>query len=536
MGGNPLSWRALARAAGIAVVAATGISGLVSLAAGPAYAITESAGCAAVNAGDWNTTEGPSAFVDISQLFAVGDTINYSVTITGPNALASLAINGAYPLYELTTSGSGSFVVTSPLTTDNFTQNQGTGGTVQWTVSCTPAGSSGSSSPGSTIAGNLGQSSHYVAHYIAGAATTSFTNDVEGEIGTLFGAGAAGGSAVAANGGSGGGGGGGAAVDTGVLGGVAGSGPATRPSLLQLAQLAQGFYEQATSGGVLSPAGDKQMAAASPGSFAFGSNRPFGAFLRASYSGIGSSQAGAQFGGDVQTYTAAADYKFTPDWIGGFAVSYEISSVNTAYNFGRLSDTGVTIGPYVAWRFDPHFVWDAMLGVGWLDYNASQNATGAPSSGSFSGNRYVAASDVTGAYAVGDLRLRPTLGLLTVFELDRGFTDSAGAQQSSSSVRIGRLHGGGEAGYDIPIPNCHIVIAPFAKALVQYDLLHDGRPVTANGALVSETTVSGVLGGGIDARFSDLILLRLESSYDTIGAQNISQWNAAAQLRVNLPF
>jgi hypothetical protein len=48
--------------------------------------------------------------------------------------------------------------------------------------------------------------------------------------------------------------------------------------------------------------------------------------------------------------------------------------------------------------------------------------------------------------------------------------------------------------------------------------------------------VSGVLGGGIDARFTDVVLFRLESTYDTIGASYVSQWQAKGQVRVNLPF
>jgi hypothetical protein len=107
-----------------------------------------------------------------------------------------------------------------------------------------------------------------------------------------------------------------------------------------------------------------------------------------------------------------------------------------------------------------------MIGAGWLTYNVNQSATGTPTTGRFNGNRYVASSDVTGAYAFGNVSVRPTVGALTVFELDNGFVDSAGNQQSSSSVRIGRLHGGGEVGYEVIIPGCPVVIAPFAKALL----------------------------------------------------------------------
>jgi len=383
---------------------------------------------------------------------------------------------------------------------------------------------------------NLGQSAHYLVHTTAGVAMGDFANDVWTQVGTLFGEDTGGGSALAANGGGGlGGGSSGAAGNGSVLGGLGGANPATRQGLIQLAQVAQGLFTTAVSGGSLF-SGDKQLAAASPGPLAFGSNRPFGGFLRVTESGIGSNQSGAQFGGKVQVYTAAGDYKFAPDWVGGIAASYETGKINTAYNNGWQTDTGVTIGPYVAWHLAPHFVWDAMIGAGWLSYNVSQSATGTPSSGKFNANRYVASSDVTGAYAFGNFSVRPSVGVLTVFELDSGFVDSAGVQQSSSSVRIGRLHGGGELGYNIVIPGFPVVIAPFAKAALQYDFLHDGRPVTANGDLVSETTVSGVLGGGVDARFTDLFLFRLEGGYDSIGASYVSQWQAKGQVRVNLPF
>ncbi len=84
----------------------------------------------------------------------------------------------------------------------------------------------------------------------------------------------------------------------------------------------------------------------------------------------------------------------------------------------------------------------------------------------------MASSDVTGTYAFGHVSVLLAVGVLTVFELDNGFVDSAGVQQTSSSVRIGRLHGGGEVGYNMVMPGFPVVIAPFAKAVLQYDLLN----------------------------------------------------------------
>jgi hypothetical protein len=56
------------------------------------------------------------------------------------------------------------------------------------------------------------------------------------------------------------------------------------------------------------------------------------------------------------------------------------------------------------------------------------------------------------------------------------------------------------------------------------------------GRSLSSASTPPAVGGGIDARFTDLVLLRLEGGYDTVGASNVSQWHAAAQARVNLPF
>ena len=103
-------------------------------------------------------------------------------------------------------------------------------------------------------------------------------------------------------------------------------------------------------------------------------------------------------------------------------------------------------------------------------------------------------------------------------------------------MRILRPSLGGEIGYDWTVPNTSLILGPYGKALLQYDILQSGRVVLTNGTLSSETTISGVLGGGLRAQITDYLSAMVEGTYNTVGAPNISQWVTTAQVRLSLPF
>ena len=293
---------------------------------------------------------------------------------------------------------------------------------------------------------------------------------------------------------------------------------------------------QAARSAVMSDGGSgaPQQVALGPTGLAYNSSKPFGAFASFAYSGVGSSQTGGQFSGNVQTYTAGADYKLNPHLLVGLGFGYELTSLNTSYNAGTVRGGGWTLMPYVAWRQD-NWQWDAMIGGGSFRYSQTQGGA-TPANGSYDATRWAMKTNLTAHYNVSGFDLAPTVGLLAALQFNNAFIDTTGTNQASSSVRILRPSAGGTVGYDLAVPQTGWVVTPFGKALLQVDVLHSGRPVLTNGTLADDQSVTGVLGGGLRARFTDYLSADIQGTYNTVGANNISQWIAAGMLRLDLPF
>lgn len=469
--------------------------------------------------------------------FSAGETITFNVTAGAGSGAPQSRLYDSAGLFDAGNQlGPYTFRYTYVNNvSDRWTLRNGSAAGV--VPSCTPAASATTpSSQTNNVGSSLHQSTKQVTHQSTASSITAMTNTIETGIAGQYGGGFAGGGSSPFGGGVS------SSDPASPQQGLTGYGVTRRQAFFMLAQAAQTIVTSDAFSGIpknQEKDGDdnkdrKETLALGPSSMSFGSNRPYGAFLMGSYSGVGSSQAGGQFGGSVQNVTGGADYKFTPDLLAGLGLGYETSSINTAYNFGSLKGSGFTVMPYAAWRQDNLQV-DAMVGIGSLGYKIAQNNT-TPSTGSYSAQRLSFKTNLTANYDVDGFHLAPTVGLLGTVEYDNSYIDSTGAWQPSSSVRILRPSLGGEIGYDWTVPMTSVVVGPYGKALLQYDILQSGRPMLANGTLASDTTLSGVLGGGARLRITDYLSAMIEGTYNTVGAANISQWVTTGEVRVDLPF
>jgi hypothetical protein len=255
----------------------------------------------------------------------------------------------------------------------------GGGGTGTVTISCgVIVNASPSAGNANNVGGSLHQSTRQVTRQTTAASITTITNSIEsgitGQFGGLGGFGAAPGGVGGAVSSS-------APIDPGNPNrspGLTGYGISGRQAFTMLAQAAGSAIMRSDASGGGLPADpakqdtNQQLAQGltlGPTSLTYNPNKPFGAFLMGSYSGVGSSQNGGQFHGTIQDIIAGADYKFTPNFLAGLALGYEMSSITTAYNFGSLKGNGFTVMPYVAWHQD-NIQWDAMIGAGQLQDRA----------------------------------------------------------------------------------------------------------------------------------------------------------------------
>lgn len=260
-----------------------------------------------------------------------------------------------------------------------------------------------------------------------------------------------------------------------------------------------------------------------------------GGFAEMSYSHLRSREAGGEYVGDVKNGVAGLDYKLRDDLLIGIAAGYEFSDFTTIYNSGWLDGEGLTIAPYFGYAFD-NFVLDITLGRSWLNYDVMRG-TGGPAYGSYDATREFITSNLTATYGWRGLRLAPTAGLLFARETAEAYIDSTGVRQDEVTSKMGRVSLGGEIGRPLDVGDlCVCSFEPFIKAKLNYDFLHDGRVVLANGQLSAVNDVTAQLGGGFRIGLYRYLVAVIDGSYDTLGATDLEGWNVRGRVDFTLPF
>lgn len=260
-----------------------------------------------------------------------------------------------------------------------------------------------------------------------------------------------------------------------------------------------------------------------------------GGFAEMSYSHLRSREAGGEYVGDVKNGVAGLDYKLRDDLLIGVAAGYEFTNFTTIYNLGWLDGEGLTIAPYIGYAFS-NFVLDVTVGRSWLNYEAMRGV-GGPAYGSYDATREFITSNLTATYGWQGLRLAPTVGLLFARETAESYTDSSGMRQDEVTSKMGRASLGGEIGRPLDMGGlCVCTFEPFIKAKLNYDFLHDGRVILANGQLSAVNDITGQLGGGFRLGLYRYIAAVIDGSYDTLGATDLEGWNIRGRVDFTLPF
>ena len=260
-----------------------------------------------------------------------------------------------------------------------------------------------------------------------------------------------------------------------------------------------------------------------------------GGFAEMSYSHLRSTEAGGQYDGDVKNGVAGVDYLVRRDLLVGVAGGYEWSNFNTSYNSGWLDGHGLTVAPYLGYSFD-RFVLDMTVGHSWLQYDTLRGTNG-PAYGSYDAERNFITSNLTATYYWRTLRIAPSAGLLFAREEAEAYTDSTGTRQAGVTSRMGRASLGGEIGHPVNLQDiCTCSIEPFIKAKLNYDFLHNGQVLLANGQLSAVHDLTGQAGGGFRVTFGRYLVALIDSSYDTLGASNLYGWNVRGRLDFTFPF
>jgi len=105
--------------------------------------------------------------------------------------------------------------------------------------------------------------------------------------------------------------------------------------------------------------------------------------------------------------TLGADRRISNDFVAGVSLSVEDNSSTGFGGASQVDSNGVNIGPYIGMRLSDAWAMDASLGFGRIE-NDNQIAV---LKGRYTAQRYSAAVNLTGQYAVGEMQWRPKVSV-----------------------------------------------------------------------------------------------------------------------------
>jgi hypothetical protein len=225
-------------------------------------------------------------------------------------------------------------------------------------------------------------------------------------------------------------------------------------------------------------------------------------------------------------------YRATPSLLVGVLAGYETFSYTQEIN-GRLKGDGWTTGAYLGWKIVPTLRFDAAVAYSGIGYDG----TAGTAQGSFSGQRWMVSTGLTGTYKWDGLVLEPSAKVYSLWEHQNAYTDSLGTRQDTNDFASGRASGGLRAAYPLACPDSDILLTPFLGMYGDYYFSKDdANTLAADAGLASTPLLQGWSAratGGLGIMTTDGIGVGLAAELGGIGS-NTRVWSFSARARV--PF
>ena len=232
--------------------------------------------------------------------------------------------------------------------------------------------------------------------------------------------------------------------------------------------------------------------------------------------------------GSQLNLTAGVGYKLTPDMLVGAIAGYEHFKYDSASLAGGVKGSGGTFGSYVVWRFAPALRWDVALAWSSISYDAAA----ATATGSFTGQRWLAATRLTGSYRLASLVLEPSAKVYALWERQGEWTDSLGTHQSARNFAAGQVATGGK----VIVPwetSARTTVAPYVGLYGDWRYMTDDATPAGQPVVGMNAGWSGRVTGGISVMKAGGGMVVVGGEYGGLGA-NFKMWTANG--RVVWPF
>lgn len=443
-----------------------------------------SPGCSAVSAGAWNVSETERSVYLPTETFSVGDRITFVLDV-GSGEIRSQAQNVIEPV-NVKTDGMFSYTVAANHTSlsDRLDVDSGT---ATLTVTCTPS-NSGSQ--------NLRALQLGITRTVAANSGAAITGAVDSAISNAFSAKA------------------GAPVTVTPNGLTMNFAAETESNIIRRTDGAFSALGYASDGSMKPPPHVYEPS--------------WNAWADARGTGFDQNDVLSDTHGTQLNITGGVGHKITPDLVAGLFTGYENFNFTVEALAGKMSGDGGTVGAYAAYRFDPHWRGDGMIGWSEIRYSALAGIA----SGSFTGSRWLGSGGLTGDYRWTDFMFEPSTRIYVLQEGENAWTDSLGTTQASRNFSEGRFSTGGKVLY--PWQAAGIQISPYVGSYADYRFsTDDALPVGVPFVGIKDGWSARATTGVTFATSRNGPSLSLGGELGGIGA-GYDIWSANA--RLNWPF
>jgi len=240
------------------------------------------------------------------------------------------------------------------------------------------------------------------------------------------------------------------------------------------------------------------------------------------------------FGSDLRgaqvNAIAGLTRRFTPNFLVGVLGGYEMFDYRSDALLGRLKGDGWTLGSYLGWKITQGVRFDAGVAYSGIGYDG----TAATAAGSFTGNRWLVTSGITGAYSNFGIQIEPSARVYALWEHENAYTDTLGILQPARDFSTGRASGGVKLAYPVAW-SATTILTPYVGLYSDYYFNSDSAAAPAAGAIpfIVLDGWSARAIGGLTATFGNGAQLSIGGERSGIGG-SFGLWTYRA--RASLPF
>jgi hypothetical protein len=247
---------------------------------------------------------------------------------------------------------------------------------------------------------------------------------------------------------------------------------------------------------------------------------------------VGTMPGASMLYGSQVNLIAGLTRRLTTNVLIGVLGGYETFDYGSDALQGRLKGDGWTVGSYLGWRIAQSIRFDAAVAYSTIGYDG----TAGTAAGTFSGNRWLVSSGLTGTYQGFGLQIEPSARIYALWEHENAYTDSLGTLQAERDFSTGRASGGLKVAYPIAWSST-VALAPYLGLYGDYYFNSDNATVAVAasglpGAVVLDGFSARAI-GGVTAKFVNGGQIALGTEFSGIGG-NASIWIYRA--RATVPF